>query len=64
MNNIIRFIRDISNQFITKYNVSKQYEFIGRWALPNNRTTDNINIIIDRNNNDHCGTCNSYNIKI
>jgi hypothetical protein len=56
MNNLFRTIQRISN--IT--NIKTSEHFVGRWSVPNrndNRNDKNINLIIDRNNNDHCGTC-------
>lgn len=39
--------------------ISKQKEyFAGRWSLHNNKKNFKvINIIVDRNNEDHCGSC-------
>jgi hypothetical protein len=36
--------------------------FVGRWLISRNSDYNqkSINIIIDRNNNDHCGTCHSH----
>ena len=32
--------------------------FVGRWTISGvSNSTDNINKIIDRNNEDHCGVC-------
>jgi len=56
MNNLFRIIQRISN--ITGPKTSDS--FVGRWSVPNrndNRNDNNINLIIDRNNSDHCGTC-------
>jgi hypothetical protein len=56
MNNLFNTIKRIYN--ITNPKMSNS--FVGRWSIPNrkdNRNDKNINLIIDRNNYDHCGTC-------
>ena len=58
MNNLFRTIQRISNITGPKTKISDS--FVGRWSVPNrndNRNDKNINLIIDRNNSDHCGTC-------
>jgi hypothetical protein len=36
----------------------KSHQFIGRWTISGvSNSNDNINKIIDRNNEDHCGIC-------
>lgn len=54
MSMLLRTIRKISNFT----NIKSSDSFVGRWSVPNSIDLDkNINLIIDRNNNDHCGTC-------
>ena len=55
MSTLITSIRKYSTDIISNMFTSKQNMFIGRWSLPNNKKS--INIIIDRNNEDHCGCC-------
>ena len=58
MSMLLRTIRKISNFT----NIKSSDSFVGRWSVPNSIDIDkNINLIIDRNNNDHCGTCHTSN---
>jgi hypothetical protein len=42
----------------------KQNElFVGRWITPNSNNKKNIDIMVDRNNDDHCGGCDVNSIK-
>jgi len=47
--------RNLSTNIFSNTLTSKKVNFIGRWSIPN--TKNNVNIIIDRNNEDHCGCC-------
>jgi hypothetical protein len=38
---------------------SNNITFIGRWSVPGS-TNHHINQIVDRNNEDHCGVCITY----
>lgn len=48
-------LRNFSTTLFSNILSSKQVKFVGRWSIPN--TKNNVNIIIDRNNEDHCGCC-------
>ena len=67
MNNIRNFYKKmIPNIFLSN---KQDNIFVGRWIIPNNNNnySDNINLIIDRNNEDHCGACDTkhiYNFEI
>ena len=56
MNSIRRFFSIFPATNITN---TDKVIFIGRWSVPNN-TNLHIDKIIDRNNEDHCGVCVSY----
>jgi hypothetical protein len=61
MSNIMMHIRKFSNTFIVD---TKNDFFVGRWTVPNNNNqyNHNINLIIDRNNEDHCGVCSVFDV--
>lgn len=56
MNSIRRFFSIFPATNITN---TDKVIFVGRWSVPNN-TNLHIDKIIDRNNEDHCGVCVSY----
>ena len=68
MSNLILHIRKFSNKVISNIFITdtKNNFFVGRWSIPNtgnnNHHNHNINLIIDRNNEDHCGVCETNNI--
>jgi hypothetical protein len=50
-------IRKFSSLFASTN--SNNITFIGRWSVPNSSAL-HINQIVDRNNEDHCGVCITY----
>jgi hypothetical protein len=50
-------IRNFSNFFKNTINVNNPITYVGRWSVVE-YNDQHINQIIDRNNEDHCGTCN------
>jgi len=56
MNSIRRFFSIFPATNITN---SDKVLFVGRWSVPHS-TKVHIDQIIDRNNEDHCGVCVSY----
>ena len=61
MNSIRKFsslFASANSSFFTSAN-SNNITFIGRWSVPNSSTL-HINQIVDRNNEDHCGVCITY----
>ena len=58
ISNLTHLIKYFSTNSISVIFVPKQNElFVGRWITPNSNSQKNIDIIIDRNNEDHCGGC-------
>ena len=59
MTSLITSIRKFSTNVFSNIFISNETKmFIGRWSTPHkNNNKENINIIIDRNNEDHCGCC-------
>ena len=49
----------VSNLFVP----AKSELFVGRWITPNSNSQKNIDIMIDRNNEDHCGVCDDKSVK-
>jgi len=66
--NISTFIKyfltntSVSNTFTKVFSPSQTEVFVGRWITPNSNSQKNINIMIDRNNEDHCGVCDDKTI--
>jgi hypothetical protein len=64
ISNLTHLIKYFSTNTISVIFTPKQNElFVGRWITPNSNSQKNIDIIIDRNNEDHCGACNVNSIK-
>lgn len=62
--NLTHLIKYVSTNTISMIFASKQNElFVGRWITPNSNSQKNIDIMIDRNNEDHCGACEVTSIK-
>jgi hypothetical protein len=62
INNLVNnLVNKLTNN--TYMSNNKDSVFVGRWIVSNSnhKYNDNINIIIDRNNEDHCGVCNINN---
>ena len=58
MSRYISLFRNFSSTSISTFFPDvKHTGFVGRWSIPNKNTDATINQILDRNNEDHCGTC-------
>jgi hypothetical protein len=58
-----RLVRFLSTKIVSSlFSPSKPELFVGRWITPTSNSKKNIDIMIDRNNEDHCGGCDEKTI--
>jgi len=64
MSNLLVNFRFFSTKIVSNlFTPAKSELFVGRWITPNSNTQKYIDIMIDRNNEDHCGGCEEASVK-